>query len=108
MTRCFEVVDRSGAELDRQRNCTLLRELVAVQAQRQPGFGASGEIAPRLVGVERATLEEDVRGLRDLRRRREHLREGEVEVRVCVPELRRHGMGTKPRRDTVGRFDRTQ
>ena len=108
MTRRFEMVDRSRAELDRERNRTLLRELVAVQAQRQTRFGASGEIAPRLVGVERATLEEDVRGLRDFRRRGEHLREGEVEVRVCVAELRRHGMRTEPRRDTAGGFDRTQ
>ena len=36
----LEVVDRARAELDRERDRALLRELVAVEAEREAGFAA--------------------------------------------------------------------
>src|SRR5207249_8579505 len=102
--RRLEMVNRTRAELDRQRNRTLLGELVTVQAERETGPGTGGEIAPGLVGVERASLEENVGRLRDLRRGREHVGQCEVEVRVRIVELRRHGVRTEPRRDPTRSF----
>ena len=95
------MVDRARAELDRERDRALLGELVAVQAQREAGVAARLEVAARLRGVERAALEEDVRRLGELRRLRQHLGEREVEVRVGVVELGRHGVRAEPRRDAA-------
>ena len=66
--RRLEVVDRAGAELDREWHGAELGELIAVQSQRQPGGATGLQVAPRLVDVERAALDEDVRGRGDARR----------------------------------------
>ena len=108
-SRRLEVVDRPRAELDRERDRTLLGELVAVEPQREAGVAARLEVAARLGRVERAALEEDVGGLGERRRLGKHLGEGEVEVRVGVAvELRRHRVRPEPRRDAAGGPDRAQ
>src|SRR4029453_12108294 len=60
-------------------------------------------IAPRLLPVERTALEEDVGGLRERRRLRQHLAEEEVDVcvRTGVRELGRYRMRTEPGRDAA-------
>ena len=97
----LQVVDRARAELDRERDRSLLGELVAVEPEREAGVAAGGQIAARLCGVEGAALEEDVRRLGDARRLGEHLGEREVEVGVRVVELGRHGVGAEPGRDRL-------
>ena len=54
------MVDRGGAELDREPHARARPELVAVDAQPEPGGAAGLEHGARLVGVERALLAEDV------------------------------------------------
>ena len=102
------MVDRAGAELDRERNRTALRELVAVQPQRQSAAATRLEVAPRLLGVEGAALQEHVGGVGELCGVRKHLGERELEIRVGVHELRRHSVSTEPRRCASGGADRTQ
>ena len=85
------MIDRPGAELDGERDRARLRELVAVQPQREPRVAARRQVAARLLGVEGSALEEDVRRFREPSRLREHLREEEVDVRVGVRELGRDG-----------------
>ena len=58
--------------------------------------------------VERAALEEDVGGLRELRRLGQDLREQEVDVRIAVVELGRHRVRAEPRRDAARGADRAQ
>src|SRR5439155_18543860 len=106
--RRLEMVDRPSSELDREGNRTLFGELVPVQSQPETRLGASGQIAPRLGDVEGATLEKDIRSLRDLRGGRKDLGECEVEVRVRVVELRRHRVRAEPRRNTARGFDGMQ
>src|SRR6266511_3647048 len=53
----LQMVDRAGAELDRQLDGPLLGELVAVQAEDESRVAACLEVAPCLRGVERAPLE---------------------------------------------------
>ena len=60
------------------------------------------EIAPRLRRVEGAALEEDVGGVGELRGRRQHLREREVEVLVRVGVLGRHRVRAEPGRGAAG------
>ena len=103
--RRLEVVDRPRAELDREPDRARLRELVAVQAQREPRVAARLEVAPGLADVERAALEEDVGGLGERRRLGQHLGEQEVEVGVAVVELGRHGVRAEPGRDAAGGAD---
>ena len=55
------MIDGPGAELDRQRDRTLLGELIAVQAKSEPRGTASLEVAASLVDVERPLLEKDIR-----------------------------------------------
>ena len=86
----------------------LSRELVAVEAQREPGVAARLEVAARLRRVERAALEEDVRRLGEPRRFRQHLGEREVEVGVGVVELGRDRVGAEPGRDAAGGADRAE
>ena len=57
------MVDGARAELDRERDRARLGELVAVEPQREAGVRARLEVAARVLGVERAALEEDVRRL---------------------------------------------
>ena len=103
------MVDRSRAELDRERDRPLLGELVAVQAEREPGVTARLEVAARLRSVEGAALEEHVGRLGDLRSLREYLGESEVQIGIRVAvELRRNGMGAEPRRDPVRAADGPQ
>jgi len=104
----LEVVDRSRAELDREPDRARFRELVAVQTQGQPGVAARFEVAARLVGVERATLEKDVGRVRDLARVGQHLGQQEVDVRIAVLELGRHRVRAEPRRDAACRTNRAQ
>jgi hypothetical protein len=66
----LEVVDRACAQLDGEGHGAGLRELVAVETQREAGVPARAEIALGLLRVERAALDKDVRGLGDLRRLR--------------------------------------
>ncbi len=66
----LEVIDGARSELDGKGDRTALRELVAVQAQRQAGSTARPEIAASLGRVERAALEKDVGRRRQLRGRR--------------------------------------
>src|SRR5204863_1847875 len=109
VARRLEMVDRARAKLDRERDRALLRELVAVQTKREPGSAASLEKPARLARVEGSALEEDVRGLGELRRVGQHLAEREVEVGVGIAvELRRHRMRTEPRRHATGVTNRTQ
>src|SRR5207342_2974967 len=87
---------------------TLPAELVAVEAQREPGVATRLEIATRLRRVECAALEEDVRRLRDSRRFGKNLGEREVEVGLGVVELGWNGVGAEPRRDAARRLDGAQ
>ena len=98
------MVDRPRAELDGEGDRARLGELVAVQPQREPCVAAGSQVAAGLLGVEGAALEEDVGGLGELRRLREHLPEEEVEVRVGagVRELGRDSVRAEPRRDATG------
>src|SRR5207248_10195230 len=75
----LQMVDGARRELDRERDGAGLRELVAVEPEREAGVAAGGQVPARLLGVERVPLEEDVGGLRELRRLGEHLRKREVE-----------------------------
>ncbi len=104
------MIDRAGAELDREGNGTRLGELVAVQAKLQTGLAAGPEIAPRFVDVERAALEKDVGGFGDSSGLGEHLREEEVDIgrRAGVGELRRDGMGAEPGGYSSGCANRAQ
>ncbi len=104
----LEVIDRASAQLDRQRDRTGLRELVAVQAQGEPGGGARFEEAPCLGHVERASFEEHVRRVGERGRLGQHLAEREVEVRVGVRELGRHRMRAEPGRRATRGTHRTQ
>ena len=99
------MVDRAGAELERQRDGAGLRELIAVEAQGETGVAARRQIPPRLGRVERAPLEEDVGRIGDARRLRQHLAEREVEVLVRGAELGGNGVGAEPRRDAPRRAD---
>ena len=102
------MVDGTRPELDRERDRTGFRELVAVQAQCEPRIRAGIEVATRLLGVERAALDEHVGGFGDPRRVREHLSQRELEIRVGVGELRWDGVSAEPRRYAPGRTDRPQ
>ncbi len=103
LTRHLEVVDGTRAELDRERDGAGLRELVTVEAQRETCLAASVEVAARLVAVERAALEEDVRRLGDLRGLGKHVFDEELDVRVgsLVDEVGRNGVRAEPRPDTA-------
>ena len=75
-----------------------------MEAQREARRAARLEVAARLLGVERAALDEDVRRLGELGRLGQHLGEREVEVRVGLRrELRRHGVRAEPGRDAARR-----
>ena len=100
----LEVVDRARAELDRERDRTRLRELVAVEPQREPGVTARLEVAARL----RRRRTSRARGRRPPPRRAapppgSTSASSEVEVGVGVVELGRHRVGAEPRRDPAGR-----
>ena len=77
-----------------------------VEAKRETGGTARGQIAASLVDVECAFLQEDIRGRGQPRSFRQDFGEREVEIRIGVRELRRHGMGTEPGRDPAGFPDR--
>src|SRR5439155_10331535 len=98
----------AGAELDRQGNRTLLRELIAVQAQREPRVSARRQVAAGLVDVERSALEEHVRGFGELSGGREHLGQGEVEICVLSLELGWDRVGPEPGRHSTFAADRAQ
>ena len=99
------MVDAPRAEVDRERDRPALGELVAVQAEREPGRRARLEVAARLRRVERAALEEDVGRVGELRRLGEHVGEDEVEVRVGIarapaaPRARRATSASRRRRE---------
>ena len=78
------MVNRNRAELDRERDRTGLRELVAVESERQACCGAGLEVAACLGGIEGPALEEDVGRFGDRRGLGQHLGEREVEVGVGV------------------------
>ena len=103
--RRLEMVDRARTELDRERDRARLGELVAVQSQRKARRAAGLEVAARLVGVERAPLEEDVGRLGERGRLGQDLGEQEVEVGVGVVELGRHRVRAEPGRHAAGRAD---
>ena len=94
----LEVVDAHRAQLYGEGNAAGLGELVRVQAEPEAGLSACLEVAPGLSGVERTPLQEDVGGLGDLRRLREHLGEREVEVGVGIRELGRDRVRAEPGR----------
>ena len=102
----LEMIDGPGAELDRQRDRTLLGELIAVQAKSEPRGTASLEVAASLVDVERPLLEKDIRARGQPRSFRQDFGEREVEIGIGVLELRRHSMGTEPGGDPAGFPDR--
>src|SRR5207248_4593368 len=52
VARRLKVIDGAGAELDRERNRSLLGELVPVEAQSEPRGPARLEVAASLVDVE--------------------------------------------------------
>ena len=76
------MVDRGGAELDRELHAGARAELVAVDAQAEPGGAARLEHGARLVGVERAVLAEDVDPAGERRAGREHVAGDERDVVV--------------------------
>src|SRR5947209_15764169 len=100
------MVDRPGAELDRQRDCPLLGELITVHPKRQARRTASLEVTASLVDVERPLLEEDVCGDGELRRLGQDFRKRKVEIGVGVRELRWHRMGAEPGRDPAALTNR--
>ncbi len=102
------MVDRAGAELDRERDRPLLGELVAVQAKCETRVSARFQVAPRLLRREGAALDEDVRRLGDLSSLGQDLAEGEVEVGVGVLVLGWYGVCAKPGGDTALGVDRAQ
>ena len=76
------MVDRGGAQLDREPHARARAELVAVHAQAEPGGAARLEHRARLVGVERALLAEDVDPAGERRAGGEHLAADELDVVV--------------------------
>ena len=97
----LEVIDAPRAELDREWDAAGLRELVGVQPKLETSVTARLEIAPGLVDVESAPLEEDVGGVRDCRCFRQHDLERESHVGIGIRELGRNSMrpsqvGTPP------------
>ncbi len=102
------MVDRSRAQLDREPDRARLRELVAVQAEREPRGPARFEVAAGLIDIERAPLEEDVGRLRELRRVGQDVGDQEGDVRIAVGELGRDRVGAKPRRDATSGANSTQ
>ena len=94
------VVDRRRAELDGELDARAGAELVAVDAQAEPGGAAGLEHGARLVGVERALLAEDVDPARERRARSEHVAGDERDVVVGVG-ARGDDMGAEER-DVVG------
>ena len=93
---CLEMVDRSGSELDRERDRPRLRELVTVEPEREPGLGAGEQVAPRLIHIESAALEEHVGRLRNARSAGQDVGQREGEVGVGAVELRRHRVRAEP------------
>ena len=81
---CLQVVDRPRAELDRERDRTRFRELVAVQPQLEPVVARGVEVAASLDRVECTTLEEDIRRLGDGRGLGQDVRDQPVDVLVGV------------------------
>ncbi len=79
------MVDRGGAELDREPHARARAELVAVHAQAEPGGAARLEHRARLLGVERAVLAEDVDPARVRRARRSMSPQHERDVVVGRP-----------------------
>ena len=95
------MIDGARAQLDRERDRPRLRELIPVEPQREARVPAGFEVPPRLGRVEGAALEEHVACFGEQRRSRQNLVEEEVEIRVGVAELGRHGMRAKPGRDAA-------
>ena len=67
------MVDRPRAELHGEFDGALFGELVAVEAELEPGRRARLQIASRLFSIERAVLEEDVGRFCELRSLRQYL-----------------------------------
>ncbi len=84
------MIDRARAELDRKPDPARLGELVRMETELQAVCASSLEVPPCLVDVERAPLEEDVRGLGELGGLGQDLRDHEIEIRVWLLVLRRH------------------
>ena len=89
------VVDRGGAELDRELHAGPGAELVAVDAEAEPGGAARLEHGARLVGVERAVLAEDVDPASERRARGEHVAADERDVVVGRLVVRGHDVGAE-------------
>ena len=100
------MVDRGGAELDRQPHPLPRPELVAVQAQAEPGGAARLEHRPALLGGEGAGLAEGVDPAAARRAGGEHLAADERHVGVGVGlELGRDDVGAEEG-DVVGELRR--
>src|SRR2546421_387693 len=95
------MIKRPRGQFDREGDCTLLGELVPVEAQGEAGLATRFEVAARLRDVERPTFQEYVGRFRKLRRIGQDVVESEIEVCVSVCELRRNGMRAKPCRNSA-------
>ena len=96
------------AELDRKRDAPALVNWSPWSRSASPAVAARFQIATRLRGVERATLEEDIGGVCDSRRVGKHLGDGVVEVRIGVAVFGRHRVRPEPGRRAAGGADRMQ
>jgi hypothetical protein len=101
LARRLEVVDRPGAELDRERDRSELVELIAVQPQRETRVTTGLEVAARLSTVN-APSSTNTSAASASARPRARPRQHEVEVSVRVLELRRHSVRAEPRRHAAG------
>ena len=93
----LEMIEAASTELDGEGDRAALGELVAVQAQCEPGRRARLQVPSRLRGVEGTALQEHVRSIRELRGLGEDVAEDEVEVGIGVRVLRRDRMCSEPR-----------
>ncbi len=96
------MVDRACAELDGERHRPDLGQLIAVEAEREPGGATREQVAACLLDVERPPLDEDVRGDCDARRVRQHLGNHPIDVGIRVGMLGWDGVRAEPGRHAPG------
>jgi hypothetical protein len=100
------VVDRRGAELDRELHARAWAELVAVHAQAEAGRPSRLEHRARLLDVERAVLAEDVDPARVRRAGAQHVAGDERDVVVRPVRVLGRDDVRAEERDVVGELRR--
>ena len=104
------MIHRARAELDCKWDGSRLGELVTVQAKLEAGLAARAEIPARVVDVECAALEKDIRRLGEPGGVGKDFSDEEVDIGggAGVGELGRDGMRTEPGGSSACRPNRTK